>query len=167
MLQEVICVARGSEQALDERAQSCHDFCPFSSLAAWPGWTNPPVIAHCGSKPSPSPSSSPSTPRAENLGKAFPQTPFNLGLHTSRAEINPWKSWEKEGSENTASPQECLFQFFELQRKCIFPLLCPSHPSSVVLQPFSPCPDLGAGVLSAAPAFPLPVLPLSIIPCLK
>lgn len=146
----MICVAGGSEQAPDDRAQSCCDFCVFSSLAAWPGRMNPPVIAHCVSEPPPSPSSSPPTPRAENLGKAFPQTSFNLGLHTFRVEINPWKSWGKERRE----AQHPLRVFLQTSESAFFS--CSAHPipPTVALQPFSLCPDLGAGMLSAASAFP-------------
>lgn len=116
--------------------------------------------------PTPSSSSSPSMPRAENLGKAFPQTLFNLGLHTFRVEINPWKSWEEEGSE-AQHPLRVFISFFVNFRGCAF-FSSSAHPipplwfSSL----FSLCPDLGAGMLSAAPAFHLLVLPLSI-PCLK
>lgn len=155
VLQGVTCVARGSEQAPDERAQW---FLPILQPGCLARMDEPSSGCTLCVQTISSPSSSPPTPRAENLGKAFPQTSFNLGLHTFIIEINPWKSWEKEGSE-TQHPLK-VFIYFLPTSKCIFLLLCPSCSSTVVLQPFSPCPDLGAGMLSAAPAFPLLVHPL-------
>lgn len=151
----MICVARGSEQAPDDRAQSCRGFCAFSSLAAWPGRMNPPVIAHCVSKPPPSPSSSPPTPRAENLGKAFPQTSFNLGLHTFRVEINPWKSWGKKGVKHSI-PSGYSFFFLQTAEKVHFsaPLPIPSLP--LLLSSLFPLPRPWSRNAECCPCLPPP-----------
>lgn len=99
---------------------------------------------------SPSPSSSPSTLRAENLGKAFPpnfSSTLVCKLFTLGQQEEPHPSLACQGGGGFVA---------DFRGAAFYLLLCPSHPFPPLFSNLLPlpCPVPGAGLLSTGPAFP-------------